>query len=101
MQFHHTTYHIERGIISLVRSEQGKRSQLLSVLLILNSTKLENRTVSLLHLFDGLLVIALHNLGEKLDHVLDDDTFELLHEAVRLESFTRDVEREIIRYGSY
>jgi len=54
-----------------------------------------------LHLFDGLLVIALHNLGEKLDHVLDDDTFELLHEAVRLESFTRDVEREIIRYGSY
>lgn len=49
-----------------------------------------------MHLVELLLVVGLGDLGEELDHALDDDTPKLPEELVRLESFTGDVQREVI-----
>lgn len=52
-----------------------------------------------MHLVELLLVVGLGDLGEELDHALDDDTLELPEELVRLQSFARDVQREVISYN--
>lgn len=49
-----------------------------------------------MHLVELLLVVGLGDLGEELDHALHDDTPKLPEELVRLESFTGDVQREVI-----
>ena len=62
-------------------SEANKRPQLFTVFQVLNSTKLEDRTICLLDLLE-FIRIFLRNSHENLDQMFDDDVFELFQESI-------------------
>lgn len=62
-------------------SKANKRPQLFTVFQVLNSTKLEDRTICLLDLLE-FIRIFLRNSRENLDQMFDDDAFELFQESI-------------------
>jgi hypothetical protein len=88
---------LERSLFleRLGREEAEELGELATVLSILVDTKLQVLAESLIEFAEVILV--LRDLGEQVHALLDDVLTDDLENLVLLESFTRDVERQVLR----
>jgi hypothetical protein len=88
---------LERSLFleRLGREEAEELGELATVLSILVDTKLQILAESLIEFAEVILV--LRDLGEQVHALLDDVLTDDLENLVLLESFTRDVERQVLR----
>lgn len=90
-----STYLIESDVFPLSRLETDEIDESIPVLGIFGSTKFENHSI-VLRDQSPLLGIFGRQLVEQDQKVSQDDAPHLLHELRGLQSFSRDIEREVV-----